>query len=66
MTVSFHKYGNYFFPGTGDMYDVGVDQGRYYSVNVPLREGMDDESKLAKKIHPVFFSRLSLPIQTYN
>ena len=46
MTVSFHKYGNYFFPGTGDMYDVGVDSGRYYSVNVPLREGIDDESML--------------------
>ncbi|KAH7718911.1 histone deacetylase 3 (HD3) [Aphelenchoides avenae] len=26
------------------MYDVGVEAGRYYSVNVPLREGMDDES----------------------
>lgn len=23
MTVSFHRYGNYFFPGTGDMYDIG-------------------------------------------
>uniref|UniRef100_A0A914UUS3 Histone deacetylase 3 n=2 Tax=Plectus sambesii TaxID=2011161 RepID=A0A914UUS3_9BILA len=44
MTVSFHKYGNYFFPGTGDMYEVGVESGRYYSVNVPLREGIDDES----------------------
>lgn len=44
MTVSFHKYGNYFFPGTGDMYDVGQDTGRYYSVNVPMKEGMDDES----------------------
>ncbi|KAI6183962.1 Histone deacetylase [Aphelenchoides bicaudatus] len=44
MTVSFHKYGNYFFPRTGDMYDIGIGRGRYYSVNVPLREGMDDES----------------------
>jgi acetoin utilization deacetylase AcuC-like enzyme len=44
MTVSFHKYGNYFFPRTGDMYDIGVGRGRYYSVNVPLKEGMDDES----------------------
>uniref|UniRef100_A0A915DLR1 Histone deacetylase domain-containing protein n=1 Tax=Ditylenchus dipsaci TaxID=166011 RepID=A0A915DLR1_9BILA len=24
--------------GTGDMYDIGMGQGRYYSVNVPLRE----------------------------
>jgi histone deacetylase 3 len=44
MTVSFHKYGNFFFPRTGDMYDIGVNRGRYYAVNVPLREGMDDES----------------------
>ena len=42
MTVSFHKYGNYFFPGTGDMYEVGADTGKYYSVNVPLKEGIDD------------------------
>jgi acetoin utilization deacetylase AcuC-like enzyme len=26
------------------MYDIGLGQGRYFSVNVPLREGMDDES----------------------
>merc|ERR1719198_2839399 len=24
MTVSFHKYGDYFFPGTGDAKDIGV------------------------------------------
>ena len=28
MTVSFHKYGNYFFPGTGDMYEIGAESGR--------------------------------------
>lgn len=44
MTVSFHKYGNYFFPGTGDMYEIGAESGRYYSVNVPLKEGIDDQS----------------------
>merc|ERR1719410_2917860 len=44
MTVSFHKYGNYFFPGTGDMYEIGAEVGRYYSVNVPLKEGIDDEN----------------------
>uniref|UniRef100_A0A023FUV4 Histone deacetylase n=1 Tax=Amblyomma cajennense TaxID=34607 RepID=A0A023FUV4_AMBCJ len=44
MTVSFHKYGNYFFPGTGDMYELGAESGRYYSVNVPLKEGIDDAS----------------------
>jgi len=43
MTVSFHKYGN-FFPGTGHMYETGAGSGRLYSVNVPLKEGMDDMS----------------------
>lgn len=27
MTVSFHKYGDYFFPGTGDITDVGELNG---------------------------------------
>ena len=44
MTVSFHKFGDFFFPGTGDVKDVGVKQGKYYSVNVPLRDGITDES----------------------
>ncbi|KAJ2629793.1 putative histone deacetylase 1-B [Coemansia sp. RSA 1290] len=43
MSVSFHQFGN-FFPGTGDVKDVGVERGKYYAVNVPLREGIDDES----------------------
>ena len=43
MTVSFHKFGD-FFPGTGDIRDVGVKAGKYYSVNVPLSEGIDDRS----------------------
>jgi len=42
MTVSFHKYGNAFFPGTGEMFEVGSEYGRYYSVNVPLKEGITD------------------------
>lgn len=43
MTASFHKYGEY-FPGTGDLRDIGAGKGKYYAVNVPLRDGMDDES----------------------
>ena len=44
LTVSFHKYGNYFFPGTGDIKDVGESHGRLYSVNVPMRDGTDDRT----------------------
>ncbi|KAJ1967702.1 histone deacetylase [Dispira parvispora] len=43
MTVSFHKYGE-FFPGTGELRDVGVSKGKYYSVNFPLRSGIDDDT----------------------
>jgi histone deacetylase 1/2 len=43
MTVSFHKYGD-FFPGTGAVTDVGHGAGKLYAVNVPLKEGMDDDS----------------------
>ncbi|EXJ93796.1 histone deacetylase 1/2 [Capronia coronata CBS 617.96] len=43
MTASFHKYGEY-FPGTGELRDVGVGSGKYYAVNFPLRDGIDDSS----------------------
>ena len=58
MTVSFHKFGEY-FPGTGDLQvrasplpkkiaerpfqDIGAGRGKYYSVNFPLRDGIDDD-----------------------
>ena len=32
------------FP-SGDMYEVGMDRGRYYSVNLPLKDGIDDLSE---------------------
>ena len=43
MTVSFHKYGDY-FPGSGDLRDIGVGNGKYYAVNYPLRDDIDDSS----------------------
>lgn len=43
MTVSFHKYGD-FFPGTGHINDIGVGQGKHYALNVPLSDGIDDDS----------------------
>jgi histone deacetylase 1/2 len=44
LTASFHKYGDMFFPGTGSLSDIGVNSGKYYSVNVPLNDGINDES----------------------
>lgn len=43
MTVSFHRYGE-FFPGTGELRDTGVGRGKDYSVNFPLKDGIDNES----------------------
>jgi histone deacetylase 1/2 len=41
MTCSFHKFGN-FFPGTGDVRDIGYGPGRHYALNFPLQDGIDD------------------------
>ncbi|KAL8281531.1 hypothetical protein RQP46_006215 [Phenoliferia psychrophenolica] len=43
MTCSFHKYGE-FFPGTGDIKDIGHGKGKNYAVNFPLRDGITDEA----------------------
>lgn len=43
MTCSFHKYGE-FFPGTGELRDIGIGKGKMYSCNFPLRDGITDES----------------------
>jgi len=43
VTVSFHRYGD-FFPGSGDLQHIGVHDGRYRTINVPLEAGIDDEN----------------------
>ncbi|KAK8215743.1 histone deacetylase 3 [Phyllosticta capitalensis] len=46
MTLSYHKYGE-FFPGTGGPDDTGpkgyTEPGAYFSLNVPLEDGIDDK-----------------------
>jgi histone deacetylase 1/2 len=44
MTVSFHKFGGGFFPGTGDSANMGAGRGRGYALNVPLRDGVGDDA----------------------
>ncbi|CAM8976096.1 unnamed protein product [Rhodiola kirilowii] len=44
MTVSFHQFEDQFFPGTGDINDMGHGKGKYYALNVPLQRGIDDDS----------------------
>ncbi|KAJ8536500.1 hypothetical protein K7X08_034901 [Anisodus acutangulus] len=43
MTVSFHKFGD-FFPGAGHIEDIGIGTGKYYALNAPLNDGIYDES----------------------
>ena len=33
--------------GLGDMLEIGAGSGKYYSINVPLKDGIDDEGYLA-------------------
>ena len=47
MTVSFHKYGNDFFPCTGDSTEIGLGLGKHFCLNVPLQDGIDDSAYVA-------------------
>jgi acetoin utilization protein AcuC len=44
LTVSIHESGRYLFPGTGDVQEKGMGEGKGYSVNVPLQPYTDDAS----------------------
>lgn len=46
MCISFHKFGGGFFPSTGDITEIGDRAGKYYSVNVPLKDGITDQAYL--------------------
>jgi acetoin utilization protein AcuC len=42
LTISIHESGIYFYPGTGFESEIGVGNGKGYSVNVPLLAHTDD------------------------
>lgn len=46
VTLSIHQYDeeNKFFPGTGNFDENGTDEGKFHSINVPLKPGLDDET----------------------
>jgi histone deacetylase 1/2 len=52
LTLSIHKFGD-FFPGTGDVKDVGIGPGKGYAVNVPLRDGVGDREYQTLLFQPV-------------
>ncbi|KAJ6967087.1 hypothetical protein NC652_004598 [Populus alba x Populus x berolinensis] len=61
MTVSFHKYGDMFFPGTGDVKELGEREGKFYAINVPLKDGIDDTS-----FTRLFKTIISKVVETYQ
>ena len=61
MTVSFHQYGDDFFPGSGALDCVGEGLGQYYSLNVPLRPGMNDET-----YRPLFKDIMSKVMESFQ
>nr|XP_061810937.1 histone deacetylase 8-like [Nerophis lumbriciformis] len=60
MTVSLHKFSPGFFPGTGDVTNVGLCRGRWYTVNVPFEDGIRDDryyqvfSSIMQDVHACF------------
>lgn len=41
--ISLHQYGDYFYPGTGALVEVGRGKGQGYNLNVPLPPQVGDE-----------------------
>lgn len=46
LTLSIHQYDEVekFFPGTGNFDSIGIDEGKFFAVNVPLKPGCDDDT----------------------
>ena len=44
MTVSFHQYGDDFFPGTGGLFEQGEGDGKKFALNIPLKPGISDDA----------------------
>ncbi|QLH75292.1 MAG: acetoin utilization protein AcuC [Methanomassiliicoccales archaeon] len=43
LKISFHRFGQYFYPRTGGREDIGKGKGRGYNINVPLPGGTQDD-----------------------
>ncbi|KAH9517090.1 Histone deacetylase 8 [Dermatophagoides farinae] len=43
LCLSLHKYEFGFFPDTGHINDIGLFRGKYHSINMPLRNGINDD-----------------------
>jgi len=36
LTISLHESGRFLFPGTGEIYETGIEEGEGYSINLPF------------------------------
>ena len=69
MTLSFHRFGTYdetghkFFPGTGDVTDVGLKgtHGEHFALNVPISSGIDD-----RQYNYLFTSVVGRAVKAFN
>jgi acetoin utilization protein AcuC len=43
LTISIHESGEYLFPGSGFEREIGLGEGKGYSVNIPLLQYSDDD-----------------------
>lgn len=59
LTISLHENGNYLFPGTGFIDEVGMNKGYGYSINLPFLPGADDDIFVTgfENIVPIFLDR---------
>lgn len=44
MTISFHQFGRGLYPGTGEVTEIGEGKGRGYNINIPLKDGINDNN----------------------
>ncbi|KAJ8315602.1 hypothetical protein KUTeg_007752 [Tegillarca granosa] len=60
LTFSVHKYAPGFFPGSGKLENIGYGKGKYYTVNIPLMDGVRDSDfiplvcRLLQKVRDVY------------
>ncbi|KAK2651217.1 hypothetical protein Ddye_018706 [Dipteronia dyeriana] len=60
MTVSFHKYGDMFFPRTDYVKEIGEREDKFYAINVPFKDGIDDTN-----FNRLFKIIISKVVETY-
>ncbi|XP_075218158.1 histone deacetylase 8-like isoform X2 [Lycorma delicatula] len=58
LTLSFHEFEPGFYPCSGSVNDIGLGKGKYFTVNVPLREGISDS------LYCAVFNRVACAVES--